>query len=87
VKKGEDNRMTDTASKSELEREVAERRKAEEALSESEARFRSVLDNSKDFIYRANLQTGIYEYVSPSVKEVWGIQPKNLLPWTAGHRL
>ena len=31
-------------------------REAEEALRESEARFRSVLDNSVDVIYRLNLQ-------------------------------
>ena len=54
---------------------ITERKKAEESLKESEARFRSVLDNSRDFIYRANLQTGCFEYVSPSVKKVLGFTP------------
>jgi PAS domain S-box-containing protein len=54
-------------------------RQAEKALGESEARFRSVLDNSRDFIYRTNLQTGCYEYVSPSVKEVLGYTPDEFI--------
>ncbi len=45
---------------------------AHEALKESEKRFRSVLDSSKDFIYRFNLQTNCYEYISPSSKKVIG---------------
>jgi PAS domain S-box-containing protein len=40
--------------------------RAEEALHESEARFRSVLDDSRDVIYRFNLQEHRYEYISPS---------------------
>ena len=37
---------------------------------------RSVLDNSRDFIYRSNLKTGRFEYVSPSVKELLGYTPE-----------
>ncbi len=58
-----------------LVREVRRRRRVETALRESEARFRSVLDTSRDFIYRTNLQTGRYAYVSPSVQEVLGYTP------------
>jgi PAS domain S-box-containing protein len=44
----------------------------ERALQESEARFRSVLEDSRDLMYRMNLQTGRFEYISPSVEAVLG---------------
>jgi PAS domain S-box-containing protein len=52
--------------------DITERKRVEDALRESESRFRSVLDNSVDLIYRMNLQTGRYEYISPSVQAVLG---------------
>jgi PAS domain S-box-containing protein len=45
---------------------------SERKLKKSEEKFRTVLDNSQDFIYQINLKTGCYEYVSPSVKEILG---------------
>ena len=58
---------------------VTMRKKAEEALHESEARFRSVLESSRDIIYRMNLQTGCYEYISPSAERVSGYSPDELM--------
>ena len=52
--------------------------KSLEALRESEARFRSVLDNSQDVIYRLNVQTGCYEYMSPAIR-VLGFEPDELM--------
>ena len=52
--------------------DVTEKRRAEEALQASEARFRSVLDNSQDCIYRFNVQTGYFGYISPSCESVVG---------------
>lgn len=52
--------------------------RAEEALRESELRFRSVLDDSRDVIYRLNVQTGRYEYISPSAKTVMGFSREEL---------
>jgi PAS domain S-box-containing protein len=59
-----------------LEQRVVERT-AE--LRESEERFRSVLDNAMDCIYRINLQTSRYEYISPSVEEIVGFSPDELM--------
>jgi PAS domain S-box-containing protein len=51
---------------------IQQLRRQEEALRESEERFRSVLETSMDCIYRLNLQTKRYEYVSPSTQDVVG---------------
>ncbi|MFO7654405.1 MAG: PAS domain-containing protein [Candidatus Krumholzibacteriia bacterium] len=59
--------------------DITEHKQAEDALRASEARFRSVLDSCRDVIYRLNLQTGRYEYVSPSAEAVVGFSPEELL--------
>jgi PAS domain S-box-containing protein len=55
-----------------LTRDVTERRRAEEALMQSERRFRRVLESSRDVIYQLNLSTLTYDYASPSVRDVLG---------------
>jgi PAS domain S-box-containing protein len=64
-----------------MEDSIAARRQAEdaeEALRESRERLRSVLDNSRDCIYRLNLQTGRYEYISPYAERIVGFSPDEL---------
>jgi PAS domain S-box-containing protein len=62
-----------------MQTDITERIKANDALKESESRFHSVLDNSQDIIYRMNVQTGRYEYISPSAENVVGYSPEELM--------
>jgi PAS domain S-box-containing protein len=61
-------------------RDITAGKRSEAALRASEARFRSVLDHSRDTIYRLNLQTGGFEYISPSAETLVGHAPEELKP-------
>jgi PAS domain S-box-containing protein len=60
-------------------KDITERKRMEEALRQSEERFHSVLDNSVDVIYRLNVQSGCYAYISPSSVAVVGFSPDELM--------
>jgi PAS domain S-box-containing protein len=62
--------------------DLSAQKKIEEALRLSEARFRSVLDNSRDIIYQFNVQTKRYEYMSPCVEQILGYSPAEMLAIT-----
>lgn len=47
-------------------------RKWNEKISESERKFKLVLNNSQDVIYQMDLETGKYVYMSPSAKNMLG---------------
>jgi len=59
--------------------DVTARNQLEAKMQASEQRFRSVLDNSQDVIYRANVQTGRFEYISPAVEKVTGYSYREML--------
>lgn len=50
-----------------------------QSLIESETRFRSVLENSRDVAYRLDLQTGGYDYLSPVIQTITGFSLQEML--------
>ena len=64
--------------------DLIEHARSGEALRESEERLRSVLDHSRDLIYRLDTETGRYEYISPSCEEVVGYSVEKMVALDAG---
>jgi PAS domain S-box-containing protein len=67
-----------TTSKKELEREIAERKVAEEALRNSESKYRIVAENPYDWEFWINPE-GKYVYMSPSCKRLTGREAEEFI--------
>ena len=59
--------------------DITERKQVEGTLRESEERFRIVLESSMDNLYRRNLKTDTYDYLSPTVEHHSGYSVKEIL--------
>lgn len=59
-------------------RDVTERRRAEQALRESEARFHALVQNALDLVMVTDAY-GTIRYISPSVERVLGYRPEEMV--------
>ncbi len=62
--------------KGELDTLFEERRRTESALRESQRRFDEVLKHCRDILFKRELQTGAYTYISDAITDLVGITPE-----------
>ena len=62
-----------------LRAEQRARRKAMQQVEKSDQRFREALSNARHVLYRRDLITGKYDYISFSAAEILGIERERLL--------
>jgi PAS domain S-box-containing protein len=59
-------------------RDITERKRAAEALAESEQRYRQIIEEAVDIVYTTNFR-GYFTYVSPPIQKLTGYPPEELV--------
>jgi hypothetical protein len=65
-------------------RDITQRKLAEEALHQSEERFRNLVENTSDWVWEVDT-SGIYTYVGPRVRNMLGYEPEEVVGKTPFH--
>jgi len=61
-----------------IQRDITERKRAEEALKESKERFRALTESTSDWVWEVD-ENAAYRYASPKVKELLGYDPEEII--------
>lgn len=59
-------------------RDITERKKAEEALKESQKKYQALIETTSDFVWETD-SFGRYTYCSPQAERLWGIKPEGMI--------
>lgn len=62
-----------------IKEDITARKIAEQKLVESEEKYRSLINGLGEMMYRLSLPNGKYEYVSPSVMQIYGYTQKDFI--------
>jgi PAS domain S-box-containing protein len=61
-----------------IARDITERKANEEALRQSEERFRNLVETTSDWVWEVD-ENAVYTYVSPKLRDILGYEPEEVL--------